>query len=185
MSRAIRALRERAGPGGKKLSTEAAGRRLGVTRQTWEKYEGDKADVVLRQDVQADIARALEVPVTDLKAAYTRALVAEGFGAGELAEVEADPFEPAMGANTRRLLMPDDNLRPWASSGTIIVYDVAQWPRSDDGCVLELSDGTRQVKIFLRADAEAYHVAELAPERRELRIPRDQARAYRVVARIS
>jgi hypothetical protein len=40
------------------------------------------------------------------------------------------------------------------------------------------------VKIFVRADADAFHVAELSPERHELKIPRDGASAYRVVARL-
>jgi transcriptional regulator with XRE-family HTH domain len=74
MARAIKSLREQAGPGGKKLSTLAAAAKIGRTRQTWEKYENAKADVVLRQDVQDEIAQALSVSRQDLLDEYERRL---------------------------------------------------------------------------------------------------------------
>jgi hypothetical protein len=81
-------------------------------------------------------------------------------------------------------MLQDDNLRPWASSGTVIVYDLEQWPQTEQGCVIETEAGERLVKIFVRADAEAFHVAEISPTRREFTIPRLGAHAYRVVARL-
>lgn len=187
MAAALRTLRLRAGPAGDKITTAAAAANLGVTRQTWEKYEGAKADVILRQDVQAAIAKALGVPIGELQAAYTRALIAEGFSpdALEVAEVAPSPFLWDMGAHTRRMVLEDDTLRPWAGSGAVIVYDPAQWPRPEDGCVVELPDGQRLVKIFVRADADSFQVAELSPERREQALPRQDTRVYRVVARIT
>lgn len=187
MARAIRSLRERAGPNGKKISTLAAAANLGASRQTWEKYENAKADVVLRQDVQNDIARALGVTRADLMLEYERVL---NPGGGYRGSSDMDPRGPGSvlefpQANIRRLVLQDDNLRPWANSGTVIVYDLEQWPRADEGCVIETQDGKRLVKIFLRADDETFHVAELSPARRELPISRDGAQAYRVVARLT
>lgn len=185
MARAIKALREQAGPGGRKLSTLAAAANIGRTRQTWEKYENAKADVVLRQDVQSEIARALGVTRQDLLEEFQRRLDPTGGLRRFVDVVERQPptLEFAPGT-TRRLMLQDDCLRPWASSGNVIVYDLEQWPQPEQGCVIETDAGEKLVKIFVRADAEAFHVAEISPARREFAVPRLGANAYRVVARL-
>jgi transcriptional regulator with XRE-family HTH domain len=186
MGAAIRELRKMAGPLGVKISTTEAGRRAGVTRQTWENYENAKGPVILRQDVQDQIAQALGVTREDLLMQYRRQLGDEGLGEVVGLE-EAGPRTawpvPAGGA-VRQVIMPDDTLRPWASSGMTIVYDRNMWPAPDVGVVLERNDGEKAVKIFGHADAEAYHCYELYPARREISFPRADFRAFRVVARL-
>jgi transcriptional regulator with XRE-family HTH domain len=187
MGRAIRELRRMAGPIGDKISTTEAGRRAGVSRQTWENYENAKGPVILRQDVQDQIAKALGVNRADLLNQYRRILgddtTSDPAGFEDAGALQPAWPMPASG-QVRQVIMPDDTLRPWASSGMTIAYDRNLWPAPDVGVVLERGDGERVVKIFGHADAEAYHCYELYPQRREVSFPRADYRAFRVVARL-
>jgi transcriptional regulator with XRE-family HTH domain len=186
MGAAIRELRKMAGSVGDRISTSEAGRRAGVSRQTWENYENARGPVILRQDVQDQIAHALGVTRADLLNQYRRMLgdeIAELQGFDDAPPQSAWPM-PASG-QVRQVIMPDDTLRPWASSGMTIAYDRNLWPSPDVGVVLEPNEGgDKVVKIFGHADAEAYHCYELYPERRTVTFPRSAYRAFRVVARL-
>lgn len=201
LGRALALLRAEAG-----LSQEAAGEAFGASGQNWQKYEAGKAPSIFRPAVQRRLAGALGATVHDLRQALQRVLAADqafqpppSRGPQGVAEPAGpDLYAPGAGEDLSRrklaalcasraltLQMPDDLLRPWASSGATIVYEPMAWPRQEEGCVVETSDGRRQVKIFVRADAETIHLRELHPRPRELAFPREAGvKLHRVTARI-
>lgn len=193
LGKALRSLRERA-----RLSQEAAAEafaqiakpkgREEFTGQAWSAYETGVRTGLHSPTTQTRLAAAVGASREELhiEAARLRGdRPHDRSGARSLGDRGPAPFEGFPQGNTQRMRMPDDNLRPWANSGAIIVYDVDQWPRPDEGCVLESLDGTRKtVKLFVSADAENFHLAELYPQRKELTLPRAEYNAYRVVARI-
>jgi transcriptional regulator with XRE-family HTH domain len=167
-----------------KISTGEAARRIGASRQTWENYENARSQAILRQDVQAQIAKALGLHPENLTEEYRRQLGEDAEAPRpNVAALQGGWPMPASG-NVRQVIMPDDTLRPWASSGMTILFDRTQWPQPEHGVVLEDADGRRVVKIFAHADAEAFHVVELYPARKEIAFPRADFQAFRVVGRL-
>jgi transcriptional regulator with XRE-family HTH domain len=100
MAKAIRTLREQAGPNGRKLTTLAAAANIGRTRQTWEKYENAKGDAVLRQDVQAEIAKALGVTRQELLDEYQRTLAPGDAGRRQVERADRAPATLDFAADT-------------------------------------------------------------------------------------
>ena len=54
-----------------------------------------------------------------------------------------------------RLHLSNDDLRPWAASGVVLVYEPGRWPRRDQGCVIHMDDSEVRIRLYDRADAEA------------------------------
>jgi hypothetical protein len=55
----------------------------------------------------------------------------------------------------QRLRLSNDDLAPWAASGVVLEYEPGRWPRRDQGCIIDMADGRRLVRLYDRADAEA------------------------------
>jgi transcriptional regulator with XRE-family HTH domain len=209
LGRALALLRNRA-----QMTQDAAGAAFGASGQNWQKYESGRAPGVFRPHVQRRLVAALGATVEELWLARDqiadsgalprpassgpRLSASTGSSGRGVAEPEVAYEAPGpdaaayrarlaelLGPEIRFLRMPDDCLRPWATSGATITYDPQAWPRREEGCVIQTDDGAVHVKIFLRADADAIHAYELYPEIKDVRFPRTPGtQIFRVVARI-
>jgi hypothetical protein len=65
---------------------------------------------------------------------------------------------PAGTATTERMQLSNDDLAPWAASGVVLEFDAGRWPRRDQGCVIDLIDGRRLVRLYQSADGEHLYV---------------------------
>ena len=151
----LAALRRAAG-----LSQADAGARIGMTSQGWGLYESGKRPGLFRPDVQRRLTGALEATPEDLALMLMQA---EAPVARAVSGVEnpGRPFQspPApQDAATERMQLSNDDLAPWAASGVVLEFDPDRWPRRDQGCVIDLTDGTRLVRLYDRADADSLHV---------------------------
>ena len=132
------------------LSQAEAGRRAGMTSQGWGLYETGKRSGLYRPDVQRRLTAALDATPEDLLQRQDPAM------AGMASE--GRPFVHAPAAPTRRLQLSNDDLAPWAASGVVVEYGPGRWPRRDQGCVIEMTDGEVRVRLYEGADAEALTV---------------------------
>ena len=131
------------------LSQAEAGRKAGMTSQGWGLYETGKRSGLYRPDVQRRLTAALNATPEDL-------LSHQGSAVPGMAS-EGRTFVHAPAA-TRRLQLSNDDLAPWAASGVVVEYEPGRWPRRDQGCVIEMTDGEVQVRLYEGADAEALTV---------------------------
>jgi transcriptional regulator with XRE-family HTH domain len=140
------------------LSQAEAGRRAGMTSQGWGLYETGKRSGLYRPDVQRRLTAALGATPADLL--LRRDADDTEVGAAPPMPGMASngrPFDPSPGA-TRRLQLANDDLAPWAASGVVVAYEPGRWPRRDQGCVIETTDGAVRVWLYEGADAEALTV---------------------------
>lgn len=173
------------------LSQAEAGARMGMTSQGWGLYESGRRPGLFRPDVQRRLTAALDATVEDLERQRL-----------DQPEPESEPVPVPGGLESRsrvfsrrvdsetatlpRLQLSNDDLRPWAASGVVLVYEPGRWPRRDQGCVIHMEDGEARIRLYDRADAEALIVhggpSGLGVEER---IPRSAVRAVAaVVARL-
>lgn len=131
------------------LSQAEAGRRAGMTSQGWGLYETGKRSGLYRPDVQRRLTAALDATPEDLLQRQDAA------APGMASEGRAFIHAPAA---TRRLQLSNDDLAPWAASGVVVEYEPGRWPRRDQGCVIEMTDGEVRVRIYEGADADALTV---------------------------
>ncbi|MGV3578178.1 helix-turn-helix domain-containing protein [Brevundimonas sp.] len=151
----LAALRRSAG-----LSQAEAGARIGMTSQGWGLYESGKRPGLFRPDVQRRLTGAVGASPEDLALAVAR----DGHPAEpQTSGVENSgrafhpvPVRPISGIE--RMQLSNDDLAPWAASGVVLEFDVGRWPRRDQGCVIDLTDGTRLVRLYQRADGERLYV---------------------------
>lgn len=186
----LRNLRERAGMSQEEAATaiEALGggkRGSTFTSQAYGPYERGRAEGLRKPSTQSKFAEALGFTRQDFLFEYqklsglTPAPAALGL-ADRSATFDAQPPAP-----TGKVTITDDLLSPWASSGTVAVYNLTEWPRPGEGVVLvPTAGGPPQVKIYDRADAETLHVRELNPPR-TIALSRADFTAFRVVARLN
>lgn len=156
LAEALTALRRARG-----LSQAEAGARVGMTSQGWGLYEAARRPGLFRPDVQRRLTGALDATPESLALAL---------GAGPtVAEAPADgvrsrdaafagPPAPAEPSGVERLQLSNDDLAPWAASGVVLELDPGRWPRNGQGCVIDLADGRRLVRLYQRADAERLYV---------------------------
>lgn len=153
---ALAALRREAG-----LSQAEAGARVGMTSQGWGLYESGRRPGLFRPDVQRRLTGAVgatpEALILRVPAALTGVSAStHGVEAGSRAFVPAptprdvDPSE--------RMTLVDDDLAPWAEAGVTLEFDLSRWPRRGQGCVIDLLDGTRLVRLYDGADADRLHL---------------------------
>lgn len=204
--RAIRALRERM-----KLTQGQAGAGCvpGITSQAWQKYESGERK--LSRDTLERLAHAIGVEPTDIEAERRRVL-GEGAPLRPLTRRPADFTIPVWGraragpegpqvydaaepdrqldlsdlfrGTSRATTVAGESMEPWVSSGALVIYDTAAWPRRGEGCVVELASGELLVKLYKRVDGSTLFIEELSPERREIRIAmREIKGAYAVTFR--
>lgn len=153
LGEALAALRREAG-----LSQAEAGQRAGMTSQGWGLYEAGKRPGLFRPDVQRRLTAAIGATVEALalvqtapaedrpdRPAETRGMANAGRGFNAA---------PSPVAPVRQVQLSNDDLAPWAASGVVLEYEPGRWPRRDQGCVIEMADGERRVRLYDRADAE-------------------------------
>ena len=63
----------------------------------------------------------------------------------------------------------------------VLEYEPGRWPRRDQGCVIDLTDGSRLVRLYDRADAERLYLRG-GPGGLERETPLDRAATVRVAA---
>lgn len=136
---------------GRALSQAEAGRRAGMTSQGWGLYETGKRSGLYRPDVQRRLTAALDATPQDLVQPPPEA------GVSGMAS-EGRPFVHAAPPSTLRLQLSNDDLSPWAASGVVVEYEPGRWPRRDQGCVIEMTDGEVRVRLYEGADADALTV---------------------------
>lgn len=140
------------------LSQAEAGARIGMTSQGWGLYEAGKRSSLFRPDVQRRLTGALDATPEALAlqsgppASLPEAVVATGVSSRGRA------FENAP-VQTRRLRLETDELAPWASAGTVLEYVLGRWPRRGQGCVIQMADGGRRIRLYERADDVAVVVS--------------------------
>lgn len=146
LGEALTALRRERG-----LSQAEAGQRIGMTSQGWGLYEAGRRSSLFRPDVQRRLTGALDATPEALVLHLKGEPVAPDnpFATGVSARGRA--FEGVTG-QTRRLRLETDELSPWASAGTLLEYRPGQWPRRGQGCIIQLDDGSRTVRLYDRAD---------------------------------
>lgn len=184
LGRALTELRHTAG-----LSQAEAGARIGMTSQGWGLYEAGKRPGLFRPDVQRRLTAALDASVEDLVLIVARS-AGETIPAPGISGVESPgrtyvPAPRVRGAQIETLQLTDDALAPWAASGVVLEFDAQRWPRRDQGCVIDMISGERQVRLYDHADAEAIHVRDASMQRDRLeRIDRKAVqRVCAVIAR--
>ena len=179
LGEALAALRRARG-----LSQAEAGSRVGMTSQGWGLYEAGKRPGLFRPDVQRRLTGAVDTTPEAL-ALQMGAPAAEPVQASGV-ESRARVFADAPAADTLRLQLSSDDLAPWAASGVTLEYAPGRWPRRDQGCVIDMADGRRLVRLYERAEGELLVVrggpGGLSAEER---IPRAETRAVSaVIARL-
>ena len=149
LGEALAALRRERG-----LSQAEAGARIGMTSQGWGLYEAGKRPGLFRPDVQRRLTGALDATPEDLGllvgAAPASPSAPKALSDGLQARGRA--FEAAPMVERRRLQLSTDDLAPWAAAGTVLEYAPGRWPRRDQGCVIEMDDGTLRARLYVRSD---------------------------------
>ena len=153
LGEALAALRKARG-----LSQAEAGARLGVTSQAWGLYEAGRRPGVYRPDVQRRLTAALDLTPEDLALERARNVRAVEPADERLEEKGRgfsgpDPAQTTAARQRRTLQLRDDDLAPWAGSGVVLVYDVAVWPRRDQGCVVQ-TDAGPVIGLYDRGDRD-------------------------------
>ena len=174
----LAALRRTAG-----LSQAEAGARIGMTSQGWGLYESGKRPGLFRPDVQRRLTSALDASPEDLALAVARE-GARSEPAASGVESSARAFQPEATRQTagiERMQLSNDDLAPWAASGVVLEFDAGRWPRRDQGCVIDMIDGTRLVRLYQRADGERLYVTG-GPAGLETETALDRAEVSRVAA---
>jgi len=174
------------------LSQAEAGARLGMTSQGWGLYEAGKRPGLFRPDVQRRLTAALDASPEDLALAAARiaadvpvAPPARGVESGGRGWGGAPVLAPALElASIERLQLSNDDLAPWAASGVVLEFDPGRWPRRDQGCVIDLTDGSRLIRLYDRADADRLYLRG-GPGGLNAETVLDRGRAARVAAVIA
>lgn len=184
LGEALSALRRERG-----LSQAEAGQRIGMTSQGWGLYEAGKRPGLFRPDVQRRLTGALDATPEDLallmSAAPAPAPAPRPKAAFDGLETRGRAFEAAPADPRRRLQLSTDDLAPWAAAGTVLEYAPGRWPRRDQGCVIEMDDGTLRARLYVRSDEAELVVRGAGALLTIERIPRARARTVAaVVARL-
>ena len=154
LGEALAALRRERG-----LSQAEAGARIGMTSQGWGFYETGKRAGLFRPDMQRKLTSALDATPGDLmllvgrSGSSNRAHASVTPSSPSGFEARGRPFEGASSADRQFWRLNTDDMAPWAFSGVVLEYVPDQWPRRDQGCIIEIDDGTRLVRLYVSSDA--------------------------------
>ena len=157
-----------------------------MTSQGWGLYEAGKRPGLFRPDVQRRLTGALDATPEDLAllVGAAPAPVSPPKPSGGL-EARGRAFEAAPLGERRRLQLSTDDLAPWAAAGTVLEYAPGRWPRRDQGCVIEMDDGSLRARLYVRSDEAELVVRGAGALLTIERIPRARARTVAaVVARL-
>lgn len=171
MGAAIQSLREQKG-----MSQDEAAAALHTSRQTISNYERGERSVILREDIQQDVAEALGVTREDIlrerdrlagtePQQYAPPQTATIYELPVLGRVRTGPEGPMLygvsepdqivdlawmfGPNAKSLRQAGDEMSGYVESGQLVIYDTSQWPRRGDGCVVELRSGDVYVREYV------------------------------------
>lgn len=133
------------------LSQAEAGQRIGMTSQGWGLYEAGKRSSLFRPDVQRRLTGALDATPEALVLQLEDAPILPESLPGNGLSARGRAFEGAP-VQTRRLRLETDELTPWASAGTVLEYAPGRWPRRGQGCIIQLDDGARKIRLYDHAD---------------------------------
>ncbi|WP_449253141.1 helix-turn-helix domain-containing protein [Brevundimonas naejangsanensis] len=185
LGEALAALRRDCG-----LSQAEAGARIGMTGQGWGLYEAGKRPGLFRPDVQRRLTGALDATpeALVLQSQDDPAVSRQPRRPESSPEVAVPQGLSARGrafedvpAQARRLRLETDELAPWASAGTVLEYVLGRWPRRGQGCVIQMENGVRKVRLYDRADdAEVVVLGAGALDQSE-RIARSRIRSMSAV----
>lgn len=137
------------------LSQAEAGRNAGMTSQGWGLYEAGKRPGLFRPDVQRRLTAAIGATVEALALGREAPLNPPPASPGREWASEGRDFTGPVPGLTQRLQLSNDDLAPWAASGVVLEYEPGRWPRRDQGCVIEMADGERIVRLYESADADS------------------------------
>lgn len=180
LGEALAALRRERG-----LNQAEAGQRIGMTSQGWGLYEAGKRPGLFRPDVQRRLTGALDATPEDLALRVGAAPAPRVMPASDGLQARGRAFEAVSAAQRRRLQLSTDDLAPWAAAGTVLEYAPGRWPRRDQGCVIEMTDGSLRARLYVRSDDTELVVRGAGALLTIERIPRLQTRAVSaVVARL-
>ncbi|MGH7027200.1 helix-turn-helix transcriptional regulator [Brevundimonas sp.] len=180
LGEALSALRRERG-----LSQAEAGQRIGMTSQGWGLYEAGKRPGLFRPDVQRRLTGALDATPEDLALLVGAAPAPQPKPVSDGLQARGRAFESPPVSERRRLQLSTDDLAPWAAAGTVLEYAPGRWPRRDQGCVIEMDDGSLRARLYVRSDETELVVRGAGALLTIERIPRARARAVgAVVARL-
>jgi transcriptional regulator with XRE-family HTH domain len=180
LGEALAALRRERG-----LSQAEAGARIGMTSQGWGLYEAGKRPGLFRPDVQRRLTGALDATPEDLALLVGAAPAPSPTPVVEGLQARGRAFEAAPVAERRRMQLSSDDLAPWAAAGTVLEYAPGRWPRRDQGCVIEMDDGSLRARLYVRSDEAELVVRGAGALLTIERIPRERTRSVAaVVARL-
>ena len=163
LGEALAALRRERG-----LSQAEAGARIGMTSQGWGFYETGKRAGLFRPDMQRRLTSALDATPEDLMLLVGRNGTANGAHSSVSPstvsgfEARGRAFEGSVPADRLFWRLNTDDMAPWAFSGVVLEYVPDQWPRRDQGCIIEVDDGTRLVRLYVSSDAQQVTVRNAA-----------------------
>lgn len=155
LGEALAALRRERG-----LSQAEAGSRIGMTSQGWGFYETGKRAGLFRPDMQRRLTSALDATPEDLLLLVNRssdAQLAKSISVGvQTSGMQASgrQFDGAVPSGRKLWRLDTDDMAPWAFAGVVLEYVPDQWPRRDQGCIIEVDDGTRLVRLYASSDAQ-------------------------------
>lgn len=145
---------------GRGVSQAEAGASLAMTSQGWGLYESGKRPGLFRPDVQRRLTAVLDASPEDLAVAVARRSSSPPTLSNGV-EASARDWDAGT-ARTRvapeRLQLSNDDLAPWAASGVVLEFDPGRWPRRDQGCVIDLTDGSRLIRLYERADVDRLYL---------------------------
>ena len=150
----------------RRLSQAEAGAKLDMTSQGWGLYESGKRPGLFRPDVQRRLTAVLDASPEDLALAAARVAprpsplsTSTSFARGVESSARGwDGGSARPPIALERLQLSNDDLAPWAASGVVLEFDPARWPRRDQGCVIDLIDGSRLIRLYERADADRLYL---------------------------
>ena len=181
LGEALAALRRERG-----LSQAEAGQRIGMTSQGWGLYEAGKRPGLFRPDVQRRLTGGLDATPEDLALLVGAAPPPPQPAPASIGvEARGRAFEAPPTRERRLLQLSTDDLTPWAAAGTVLEYVPGRWPRRDQGCVIEMEDGSLRARLYVRSDEAELVVRGAGALLTIERIPRARARSVgAVVARL-
>ena len=136
----------------RRLSQAEAGQRIGMTSQGWGLYEAGRRPGLFRPDVQRRLTGALDATPEDMALLLGAAPLPQPKSAADGLQGRDPAYDPGPATERRRLQLSSDELSPWAAAGTVLEYAPGRWPRRDQGCVIEMDDGSLRVRLYVRSD---------------------------------
>lgn len=149
LSSALRMLRMRSG---KSLAEVAPG--VGVSQQSLSRWENAAASVP--DDKLALYLKAIDFTEDDLEREIT--MVSED-GPARL-----PPWWAGLPGQLEVHVAGDESMAPWCEPGEKVFFERGRHPKRLEGCVVEMRDGTRLIRLYERSGDAAIVVRRVNPD---------------------